>query len=189
MTRKPNVDDYLNSRVENENKLPEDLRVCAARIARAVYTLRNRRNIVHKGMVDPNSYDLAFLHHATTWILAEFLRQASGITMEEAGSLIAQIHAPIDEIVEEIDGVRLVHADVSLEDEIKLLLRSHYPEYVRLPAIKASLMSRNVGTLGNKLRELVSKKEIFGSPKDGYRLTQAGFKKVTEITQRLSNAA
>src|SRR2546425_12985099 len=102
-------------------------------------------------MVDPNSYDLAYLHHAASWVLAEFLRQSSGLTMEEAGSLIAQIHAPIDEIIEEIDGVRLVHADVSFEDEILLLLRSHYPDYVPLPAIRISLASRNQGTLGNKL--------------------------------------
>lgn len=186
---KPDVEDYLFRRVENEGKLPDDLRICAARVARAIYTLRNRRNIVHKGMVDPNSYDLAFLHHAASWILAEFLRQASGVTMEEAGSLIAQILAPIDEVVEDIDGVRLVHAAVSLEDEVTLLLRSHYPDYVPLVAIKTSLVSRNAGTLGNKLRYLVSKKAIFGNPKSGYRLTQAGFKRAAAITQRLSNAA
>lgn len=186
---KPDVEDYLFRRVENESKLPDDLRICAARIARAIYTLRNRRNIAHKGMVDPNSYDLAFLHHAASWILAELLRQASGVTMEEAGSLIAQIHVPIDEIVEDIDGVRLVHADVSIEGEIALLLRSHYPDYVPLAAIKTSLVSRNVGTLGNKLRELVGEKVIFGNPKDGYRLTQAGFRQAVAITQGLSNAA
>lgn len=186
---KPDVEDYLLRRAENESKLPEDLRICAVRIARAVYTLRNRRNIAHKGMVDPNSYDIAYLHHAASWILAEFLRQASGVTMEEAGSLIAQIHAPIDEIIEDIDGVRLVHADVSIEDEVTLLLRSHYPDYVPLPAIKTSLVSRNTGTLGNILRALVSKKELFGNPKSGYRLTQAGFKRAGEITRRLAIAA
>jgi hypothetical protein len=137
-------------------------------------------------MVDPNSYDLAFLHAAASWIMAEFLRQASGVTMEEAGALIAQIHAPIDEIVEDIDGVRLVHADVSIEDEVRLLLRSHYPDYVPLAAVKTSLVNRNPGTLGNKLRALVGRKEIFGSPKSGYRLTQAGYKSAAEITYRLS---
>jgi hypothetical protein len=186
---KPDVESYLHRQVENEAKLPDDLRICAARIARSSYTLRNRRNIAHKGMVDPNSYDLAYLHHAASWLLAEFLRQASGIPMEEAGFLIAQIHAPIDEIVEEIDGVRLVHADVSIEDEITLLLRSHYPNYVPLSSIRSSLVSRNQGTLGNKLRELVTRKRIFGNPSTGYKLTQTGFRNAGDISRRLTMAA
>lgn len=179
--QKPDVETYLNRHVENEVKLPDDLRICSARIARSCYTLRNRRNIAHKGMVDPNSYDLAYLHHAASWVLAEFLRQSNGLTMEEAGSLIAQIHAPIDEIVEDIDGVRLVHADVSIDEEILLLLRSHYPDYVPLLAIRTSLASRNQGTVGNTLRALVGKKQLFGNPKSGYKLTQAGFKRAGEI--------
>jgi hypothetical protein len=186
---KPSVDDYLNVRLENEKNLPEDLRICAGRIARSVYTLRNKRNIAHKGDVDPNNYDLAFLHQAASWMLAEFLRHATRVTMTEAGALIAQIQAPIDEIVEDIEGVRLVHADVPIEDEIKLLLRSQYPEKLLLTSIKASLVGRNSGTLGNKLRALVNKKEIFGDPKTGYRLTLTGFKKATELTRRLSIAA
>lgn len=186
---KPDVEDYLYRRVENEAKLPDDLRICAARIARSIYTLRNRRNIAHKGMVDPNTYDLAYLHHAASWVLAEFLRQSSGLTMEQAGSLIAQIHAPIDEIIEDIDGVRLVHADVSIDDEIFLLLRSHYPDYVPLASIRTSLASRNQGTLGNKLRALVSRKLIFGRPETGYKLTLTGFKRAAEITRRVTVAA
>jgi hypothetical protein len=70
----PNVDAYLNKKVEYETNLPDDLRICAARIARAIYTLRNKRNILHKGQVDANSIDLAFAHHAAAWIMSELLR-------------------------------------------------------------------------------------------------------------------
>src|SRR5215213_4900444 len=49
---KPNVDDFLNKRVESESALPEGLRICAARIARSMYTLRNKRNIAHKNEID-----------------------------------------------------------------------------------------------------------------------------------------
>jgi len=67
---KPNVDDYLFRRVESETALPEGLRVCAARIARSIYTLRNKRNIAHNNEVDPNTVDLAFAHQAAAWIMA-----------------------------------------------------------------------------------------------------------------------
>src|SRR4029077_50470 len=61
----PEVDAYLNKKVETETNLPGDLRICSARIARAIYTLRNKRNILHKGQVDANTIDLAFAHHAS----------------------------------------------------------------------------------------------------------------------------
>lgn len=186
---KPDVDAFLNKRVENAARLSDDLRVCVARVARSIYTMRSRRNIVHKGGVDPNIFDLAYLYHAATWIVTEFLRQASGISMHEAGTIIAELQAPVSEITEEIDGVRLIHANVSLKDEIRLLLYSRYPDYVLLSAIKASLAARNHGTLGNKLRELVDEKQVFGSPATGYKLTLPGWKTAQGIIQGLAQAA
>ncbi|MCW5680380.1 MAG: hypothetical protein KF794_04970 [Xanthobacteraceae bacterium] len=186
---KPAVDEYLNKKVESETKLHDDLRICAGRIARSAYTLRNRRSIAHKGMVDPNFYDLAYLHHAASWIVTEFLRHANKISMQEAGALIAQVQAPIDELIEDIDDVRLVHANVSLEDEVTLLLRSFYPDFVPLASIKKSMVGRNLGTLGNKLRAMVEGKLIFGEPKKGYRLTNAGYAKATEIVRRIRQEA
>src|SRR5947199_397085 len=53
----PKVDHYLDKEVEKQTSLPDGLRICGARIARSMYTLRNKRNIAHKGQVDPNSFD------------------------------------------------------------------------------------------------------------------------------------
>ncbi len=186
---KPDVDGYLNKKIENEKTLPDDLRICAARVARSIYTMRNRRNIAHKGTVDPNIFDLAYLHYAAAWLVTEFLRQASGLSMQEAGVLISQVQAPVSEIVEEIDGVRLVHANVSIKDEIRILLHSHFPNYVPNENIKASLVGRNQGTLGNKLRELVGEKQIFGAPSTGYRLTLAGWNTTETTIRRVDRAA
>lgn len=58
---KPSVDDYLDKKAENTS-LPEGLRIVAARVARAMYTLRNKRNIAHKNDVDTNTHDLALAH-------------------------------------------------------------------------------------------------------------------------------
>ena len=92
---KPNVEDFLSKRVENETALPEGLRICAARIARSLYALRNKRNIAHKGEVDPNSYDLAYLHQASSWIVAELIRNSSSLPMQEAGALVEIIQIPM----------------------------------------------------------------------------------------------
>ena len=92
---KPDVDAYLSKKAENETCLPEGLRICAARVARSIYTLRNKRNIAHKNPVDPNTFDLALVHQGAAWIMAEFLRNASGVSMQEAGALIELIQAPV----------------------------------------------------------------------------------------------
>src|SRR5262245_23252986 len=61
---KTRVDSFITMQDASPGKLPDDLRICMSRILRAMYALRNKRNISHKGEVDSNRYDLAFLFHA-----------------------------------------------------------------------------------------------------------------------------
>jgi hypothetical protein len=183
---KPDVDGYLSKRVENDTAIPEGLRICAARLARAIYTLRNKRNIAHKNPVDPNVFDLALAHQGAAWIMAELLRNASGIPMQEAGELIELIQAPVGTLVEEIDGTRLVHAETSVKGEILILLRSHYPERIPLSDILKSLRARSPGSVKNRLAELRTTKLLVGDGKAGYRLTQAGYSAAGEEIRYLA---
>ncbi|MDE0392934.1 MAG: hypothetical protein OXI57_12795 [Rhodospirillales bacterium] len=170
---KPSVDKYLVSEVENTS-LPDGLRICAARIARSVYALRNKRNIAHKNAVDTNIHDLAFTHQGAAWISAELLRHATGVSMQEAGSLIELVQAPVGTLVEEIDGARLVLADVSVRTETLILLHSYYPDVVPVETVFKGLTRRNTGTVRNRLRELHAQKLLHGNNKTGYRLTRVG---------------
>jgi hypothetical protein len=187
--RAPKVDHYLDQQVEQETALRDGLRICAARIARSIYTLRNKRNIAHKSEVDPNTFDLAYVHHAATWIMAELIRAATGVSMQEAGALITLVQVPVGELVEDIDGVRLIHADVSTKTEILILLHSHYPDRVSRAAINESLSRRNPGTIGNTLRDLVERKLIVGDARNGYLLTQPGHKLASDEIRALPVAS
>ncbi len=91
--------------------------------------------------------------------------------------------------MEEIDGVRLVHADVPTKTEILILLHSHYPDPVPRAAINESLSRRNLGTVSNSLRELVEAKLIVGDAKRGYRLTQVGHRLAGDNILGLATAA
>lgn len=170
---KPSVDDYLGKKVEN-TALDEGLRICAARVARSMYTFRNKRNIAHKNDVDANTHDLAYAHQGAAWITAELLRHATGTSMEEAGALISLVQAPVGTLVEEIGGTRLVHADVPVKVEILILLHSHYPDATPVEAVLKSLSRRSSSTVRNRLRDLHGQKLAHGDAKSGYRLTQAG---------------
>jgi Mn-dependent DtxR family transcriptional regulator len=182
----PKVDHYLEKQVENEASLADGLRICAARVARSIYTLRNKRNIAHKSEVDPNTFDLAYVHHAASWIMAELIRGAAGLSMQEAGALIDLVQVPVGELVEDIDGVRLVHADVPTRTEVLILLHSHHPDPVPRAAIGESLSRRSPGTVNNNLRDLVEEKLIVGDAKRGYRLTQVGHKLASDDIRGLA---
>lgn len=183
----PNVDAFLDKKVENLTMLPEGLRISAPRIARAMYTLRNKRNIAHKNEVDPNTYDLAFAHQSAAWILAEILRSASGLTMEEAGALIALVQAPVGTLVEEIGGTRLIHAKVSVKEELLLLLHSHYPDAVSVKDALASMRRRDESSVRNRLRELDADKLAHGDARSGYLLTAPGHRAAIELIRRLGS--
>ena len=170
---KPNVDEYLSRIAENELSLPEDLRICATRVARSIYTLRNKRNIAHKNPVDTNSFDLTLAHHSAAWIMAELLRNSSGLSMQEAGRLIELLQAPVGTLVEEIDGTRLVYAKTSIKGEILILLHSSYPKYITVPNIVKSMSSRNPDSVKNCLRKLSTEKLLYGNGK-AYKLTKLG---------------
>ena len=171
---KPSVDDYLNKRAEGDTALPDGLRFCGSRVARSIYTMRNKRNIVHKGKIDPNRIDLEFTYHGAAWIMAELIRCASNVTMEEAGALIRLVSAPVGTLVEEIDGVRMVHAKVPIRVEILLLLHSMHPD----PATSMQLagwIRKNDATVRGQLSKLRSARLIVGDGKKGFKLTSPGY--------------
>lgn len=172
---KPNVDDYLGRKADHEGAVPEGLRICGARLARAIYALRSKRNIVHKNAIDPNRFDLALAHQGASWIMAELLRNATSISMHEAGALIELIQTPVGTLVEEIDGTRIVHADTSVRGEILILLHSHYPERAPQSSILSAMSARSPGSVRNRLGEMRTAKLIHGDKKTGYRLTQSGY--------------
>ena len=178
------VDNYLKNHVENDTTLPDGLRLCGSRIARSIYTMRNKRNIAHKGEIDPNRFDLEFTHHGAAWIMAELLRIATGITMEEAGALIELVRLPVGTLVEEIDGARMVHARVPMRLELLILLHSQYPT----PVPSAQLVEwvgKNAASTRSRLSELRKRRLIVGNARKGFKLTATGYTAASEEAQRL----
>jgi hypothetical protein len=185
----PKVDDYLR-KLESRPGLADDgIRLCAARIGRAMYALRNKRNIAHKGNVDPNAYDLAFLFHAAQWVMAELLRVTCGMAMAEAGRLVAQVQAPVAPMVEDFGTRRLVLEAVSVREELLVLLHSHYPSQVATAAVLASLDRRSEKTVRNALRALWRARLVHENGKGGYMLTRTGFTEATAVLEQCVSKA
>jgi hypothetical protein len=173
---KPDVDSYLRKLDDRPvAAFGDDLRICAARQARAMYTLRNKRNIAHKNDVDPNVYDQRLLYSQTQWILTELLRFVTGSTMTAAGKLIEQVQMPVSPIVEQIDSRKLVLLNLKASAEILILLHHAYPNWVPRDSIVADMDRRPTKTVANELVNLWRSKNIEKNNMGHFKLTSKGF--------------
>ncbi len=172
--KNPSIDQYLRN-VESRTGLNDGLRICAARAARTMYSLRNKRNIAHKGQLDPNATDLAYLHHTAQWIMTELIRTVANIPIEQAAKLIARIQLPITDLVEDFDGRKVVLTDLAVREELLVVLQGNYPERVPLKNIKSSMNRRAPATIEKAVRRLWKAREVEGDGIQGYVLTQRGY--------------
>lgn len=184
---KPKVDDFLKNIESRSAPIDEGLRICVARIARAMYALRNKRSLAHKGLVDPNSYDLGFLLQGAQWILSEFVRLFAGSTMTEAGHLVSRIQAPVGGLVEDFGSRKLVLVNATASEQILLLLQSHYPDVAGVPDLIASMDRSSAGTVRNNLRALWHKKLIEKNGTNGYVLTGRGVREAVGVANKYVN--
>lgn len=182
--KKPNVDAYLQIlESRSASNIDDDLRIVCTRIARAAYTLRNKRNIVHKGSVDPNIYDLRYIFASAQWILSEIIRQVMKTDMKTAGELIEYIQIPMYSVIEDLGERKLIFGNFTVNEELLVLLNSYYPSYVSRDSIKKSLDRRSNSSITNSLSKLWKDKLIHRNGSE-YKLTQVGFKEAVKILQK-----
>lgn len=179
----PNVDGYLKGIESRQSPLPDGLRICASRLARAMYALRSKRNIVHKAEVDPSGYDLRLLYAGAQWVLAELLALAQGIGAEQAARLIAEVQLPAGELVEVLGDRRLVYGDMTVREEVLVLLMSHYPEPVSAASVKGSLDRRSPGSVTNALTKLWRDKLVHRRPDNQLVLTEPGLREAIRVAE------
>lgn len=184
---KPSVDSYLQA-CENKTNLDEGLRICAARTARAMYSLRSKRNIVHKGSVDSNVWDLQFLHSSAQWILTELLRLSSNISMCEAGKIVAQVQVPVGGLVQDFGDCKLVLSNsTTVGQEILCLMLGNYPDQVSVVWLQASMSRRPHSSISRSLNVLWKEKAIQRTT-EGYVLTGIGLQRAGKVYLELLKA-
>jgi len=118
---KVKVDDYLKNLENRSTKLSDNLKLVLARVARASYTIRNKRNIAHKGSIDSNIYDLKYLYSASQWILSEIVRSIFSTDIVTANNLIELIQIPVNTYVDKFEDKKLVLYSGTAEEELLIL--------------------------------------------------------------------
>jgi hypothetical protein len=183
----PHVEAIL-TRIESDTSLDDGLRLCASRMGRVMYTLRNKRGIIHKSGIPPNTSDLELLLHCTRWVITELLRHAAAIPMEAAKSLVRMVQAPVGQLIEDLGERRLVLVDCTAKEEVLVLLQTFYPEYVSLRKVLICLARMPEKTVRNVLQTLWRHKSVDRVEEMQYRLTLKGLDEAATIARQLQAA-
>ena len=177
----PNVDHFLRTVESAHPSLDDGLRICGARLARSMYTLRSKRNIAHIGSIDPNLADLKLLLSGADWLLCELLRQNTPATSADAEHVVASVLTPLSPVLEEIDGHKLVFGDLNACSEILVILHSVYPAGMTLDELSGHANRRAPATIRKESRALWNERSVVGTPKDGYKLSSKGFRLAEKV--------
>lgn len=182
--KKPNVDKYLTTIDSKISKLSDDLKICCSRVARACYTIRNKRNIAHKADIKTNYYDLKFLYTSTQWILTELVRDSSLGDMDQIGKAIDYIQIPASQIIEDFQHKKTVFGKFSVTEELLILLHSSYPNDLSSDYIQKSLERRAKSSIYKGLKKLWLNK-LVNNENNQFKLTQHGYTEATQIIQKI----
>lgn len=182
---KPQVDEYLRNLESRSSSLSDDLKICCSRITRSCYTIRNKRNIAHKGLIDPNVYDLNYTYAAAQWTLSEIVRHVIKTDMATAGKIIEFIQIPISSVVERFGSRRLVYGALTVAEELLVLLHSYYPDFVSIGMIQKCMDRRSKTGISNALKKLWDTKLVYKEDSN-YVLTQPGFVSAVEVLNKIS---
>lgn len=116
----------------NENRLKQfeqsqitnsiSFRILIPRQLYAMYTIRNKRGMIHINEVDPNYMDATVLLNISKWILAEFVRNSKKIDYDDAVKIIEEL------IVKE-------NAVIWIDEDIFKILDTHITLEVRILCI------------------------------------------------------
>jgi hypothetical protein len=182
--KRPDVDRYLKGLESRQSTLPDGLRICAARLGRAMYSLRSKRDIVHKGDVNASAYDLRLLYASAQWVLAELLALAGGVPGDEAARLVMEVQLPVGELVETYGDRKIAHGNLTVREEALVLLSSYHPQSVAAATLIESMDRRSPNSVRNVLTALWRDKLIHRADDGEVILTGPGLREAVAVAGR-----
>jgi hypothetical protein len=109
--------------VRYENGTGDDaFRILIPRVLRSVYGIRSKRGIAHVGAVSPNEMDATLILYSTKWVLAEFLRKTSGMSVAETQKAVDTIIERRLSVLWKHNGLTRVLSDIGTREQVLVLL-------------------------------------------------------------------
>lgn len=123
----PSFNDAELKRYENAQG-DESLRMLIPRVLKSIFNIRNKRGIGHLGVISANEMDSTLILYNVKWVLAEFVRLATGTDPNTTQKML-------DSIVERRVGVlwkhqgitRVLESKMDARDQVLVLLFDSSP--------------------------------------------------------------
>jgi hypothetical protein len=123
----PNFNDAELRRYENASG-DESFRTLIPRILKSIYNVRNKRGIGHLGLISANEMDSTLILYNTKWVLAEFVRLATGTNPNYTQKMINSIVERRIGVLWKNGGVQRILANkMTAKDQVLVLLFDSSP--------------------------------------------------------------
>ena len=121
---------FNNSVLDSWEKIPktiacESYRIIIPRVLYSMYCIRNKRGMIHKSSINPNSLDASQLIASQKWVLAEMIRLESNLSFHETEKIIQLITSKEIDIlwqVEETGIRRVLNVRMRAKEKVLILL-------------------------------------------------------------------
>jgi len=175
----------LEKRLSYTNLHPS-LKTIIPRILITIYKLRSARGGAHQSdEVSPNYIDATYVYTCCNWIVCELLRLYHDSDIDKVYKLINSIIKLEIPLLEEIDGETIILKDeLTIRDQILILLRSKYSERIPVDVIKKAVKTKNPRSITNELNRMV-KSKLLHRNEEGVVLTSKGLKEAEKVYGRL----
>lgn len=180
----PKLNDKEMTRYENASG-DEAFRILIPRVLRSIYGVRSKRGIAHVGPVSPNEMDATLILYSVKWVLAEFIRQASGLSPAETQELV-------DTIIERRLSVLWKHGDLTrvlkkMESRDQVLVLLYDKDHQHEDDLLESIEYKNVTNFRKILGRLHSKRLIEYSANGVCSILPPGTIEAEEILRKLKD--
>lgn len=182
-------DNLLNEIYNYSKKTAEDtiLFLAVPRVTSSVYTIRNKKDVVHVKTIEPDFFDASFCVTACSWILSQLILLFCTSDRKEANDLINSIMEKKIPFVEEFEdgSARLLERGMPILDRIMLVLYNFYPNRKK-PDFVAETMTSSTQYVKKQMLHL-DKLHLTHTNSEGTVLTKLGIEKVEkEILKKIT---
>lgn len=144
----------------------ESVRILIPRVLWSVFGIRNKRGVGHVGLVSPNQMDSALILAASKWVLAEFVRLASGLSPAETQKLVdAIVERKLDLLWKHGDITRVLASGIPAREQVLLLLYDTSPQ--KAEDLRTAIEYRHKTEFLKLLKKLHQKRLINFEPDSG----------------------
>ncbi len=144
---------------QNNVTVDTSYRILIPRYLFAMYSVRNKRGIIHKSNINPNYMDSTLLLNSAKWILAEFVRLSSNLPFEETTELIESLTEKEQSLFWNVENSTRILCP-KMASSTKILCLLYYKDGQTDTQLQTSIEYKNSTSFKSILKDLHKERKI-----------------------------